>query len=105
MTRNNMCNDSQLRSMSSMVVEVVTFFRNRGHGRDVAISQAALALGLTDRRTWSFYYEQPVAATREQYHALRRSFLFHLDHQADDLACRSAAVRLRRQQLELEFDE
>jgi hypothetical protein len=89
--------------MASMVVEAVTFFRNRGHGRDVAISQAALALGLTERRTWSFYYEQPVAATREQYEAMRRSFLCHLDQQAEDLAKRSEAARLRRRQMALDL--
>jgi len=103
--RNNLCNDPDLiRSIESMVHDAVLFFRNRGHNRDAAIGQTALALGMTERRVWSFYYEQPVAAAREEYMAVRLAFIKHLAFQSEDLAQRSEAARMRRRQMEMEFE-
>ena len=104
MRRNNSCKPDTdfLRATEVMVSETVTYFRNRGHAHDVAIDQASIALGLTRRRTWTFYYQQPAAAIRDEYLRIRARFVDHLDEQAEDLARRSEAARLRRQQIELE---
>jgi hypothetical protein len=104
MPRNKSCKPERdlLRATEEMVTETVMFFRNRGHGRGVAIDQASLALGLTRRRTWTFYYQQPAAAIRDEYLQIRARFIEHLDEQAEDLTRRSEAARLRRRQMELE---
>lgn len=103
MTCNNLCDDDPdwVRSIESMVSETVLFFRNRGHRRDAAIEQAALALGLSNRRTWSFFYSQPVAAARDEYGAIRERFARHLEYQADDYARRSEGVRAKLRQMDL----
>lgn len=102
---NNLCNANPewLRAVEEMVVETVLYFRNRGHNRDTAIEQGSLALGLSNRRVWSFFYQQPVAIAREEYEQIRSAFAAHLDHQAEDLARRSEAARLRRRQLTLDI--
>jgi hypothetical protein len=99
MTCNKPCDD-HVRATEEMVFETVTYFRNRGHKRDIAIEQTALALGLSPRKTWSLFYSQPVAVLGEEYNRIRRAFANHLDEQADDLVRRSEAARLRRQQIE-----
>lgn len=105
MHRNNLCKPETdiRRATEEMVTETVMYFRNRGHDRDVAIDQASLALGLTRRRTWTFYYQQPAAAIRDEYLKIRARFVDHLDAQAEDLARRSEAARLRRRQIEMEL--
>ena len=77
MRRNNLCdsNPEWLRAAEEMVVDTVLFFRNRGHRRDTAIEQGALALGLTSRKAWSLFYQQPVAIAREEYQQIRRAFI------------------------------
>jgi len=104
MTCNNLCNADPdwLRSIEEMVCETVIFFRNRGHRRDAAIEQAALALGLTNRRTWSFFYQQPVATVREEFESIRQAFARHLEYQAADYIRRSEIVRAKLRQIELD---
>ena len=99
MSRNKVCND-HVRATEKMVFEAVTFFRDRGHKRDIAIQQAASALGLSPRKAWSLFYGQPVAVLTDEYRRVRGAFVAHLDVQAEDLARRSEAARVRRRQFE-----
>jgi ABC-type transporter lipoprotein component MlaA len=92
------------REIEEMVCETILFFRNRGHNQDIAIEQTALALGLTRRKTRSIFYQEPFAAARDEYAAIRRAFIAHLEHQAEDLAHRSEAARMRRRQMQLELE-
>ena len=103
-TRNNLCdsNPQWIRAIEEMIFETVIFFRQRGHKRDIAIEQASLALGLTQRRTWSIFYEQPFAITRDEYAAIRERFARHLEFQADAYARQSEIVRAKLRQMELD---
>lgn len=92
-----------LRAIEEMVFETVTFFRTRGHNRDIAMEQTSLALGISRRRVWAIFYQEPFAATREQYGELRQSFARHLATQETELAKRSEAARLRRMQIEMDI--
>lgn len=103
MTCNNICETDPdwLRAIEEMVVDTVLFFRNRGHRRDIAIEQAALALGLSNRRTWSLFYQQPVATARAEYETIRQAFARHLEYQAEDYVRRSDAVKAKLRQMEM----
>lgn len=103
MTRNNFSNSNPewLRAIEGMVSETVLFFRNRGHNRDVAIEQAALALGMTRRKARSIFYQEPVGVAREERDRVFQAFMCHLDDQADDYTRRAEAVRAKRRQMEI----
>ena len=89
------------RAIESMVCDTVLFFRNRGHKRDIAIEQAALALGLSNRKARSIFYQEPVGTLREEYEAIRERFARHLEYQAEDYARRSEGVRAKLRQMDL----
>ena len=93
-----------LRAVESMVAEAITFFRNRGHRRTIAIEEAALALGITPRRTRSIFDGESVAMRPAEMDMVFRRFLRHLDAQAEDYAQRSAAVKAKRRQMEMRLE-
>lgn len=105
LTRNNLCDsESQwIKAAEQIIYETVISFRQRGLRRDAAIEQASLALGITPRRTWSIFYDQPFAMPRKEYERLKKNFAAHLEAEAIDLARRADAARLRRQQIELDL--
>lgn len=90
-----------LRAIEAMVSDTVTYFRNRGHKRDIAIEQASLALGISQRKTKSIFYQEPVAASQEDRDRVFQAFMSHLDQQAEDYARRAEAVKAKRRQMEL----
>jgi hypothetical protein len=90
-----------VRTLESMILEAVTYFRNRGHKNEHAIEQTALALEVTPRRVKSFLYSEAFATSEDEFDRIRGAFLRHLDAQADDLAARSEAARAKRRQMEL----
>lgn len=91
------------RTIQEIVSDAVMFFRNRGHNRTTAIEQAALALGMTQRKTRSIFYGEAFTLLDCEIRRVRAAFLTHLDQQADDLARRSEEARARRRQFELEI--
>lgn len=99
---NNSANRRDIvRSLSEIVLDAVTHFRNRGHRSDHAIQQAALALELSPRRVKSLVYGEAYSVAVDEYERVRRAFLRHLDEQAEDLMRRSEQARARRRQMEL----
>lgn len=103
MARNNISDNDRLRTVEEIVDDTIRFFRNRGHKRDVAIEQTALALGLTPRKTRSVFYGETFALLDCEIRHIRRAFARHLDERADDLARRSQEARMRRRQMDMEL--
>ena len=89
------------RAIEGIVAEVVVWFRNRGHTRNVAIDQAALALHLTPRKTRSILDREPFAMRREEYDRIFEAFMRHLDFQTEDHLAKTAAAKAKRRQIEL----
>lgn len=90
-----------LREAASMLEETVTAYRNRGHTRQHAVEQAALALGMTPRRAKALLYGEAFNVALDEYNAIKQRFLEHLDQEAESLAARFEAVRAKRRQMEM----
>lgn len=99
--KNSNSNPDLLGSLEAMVLETVLYFRNRGHRRDIAIEQGALALGLSPRKVKSIFYQEPVATSREEYDHIFLAFMRHLDAEAADYTRRAEAVKAKRRQMAL----
>lgn len=99
----NFSTNDPLRHVMSLLDDAVSSYRNRGHSRQHAVEQAALALGITPRRAKSLLYGEAFTVAVEEYRAIKARFLDHLDAEAEHLAARSAAARARRRQMELEI--
>lgn len=93
-----------LREAAELIDDAVTMVRNRGYTREKAIDQASVSLGMSKRRVKSFLYGEAICIAIDEYQKLKDRFLDHLDNEADHLAQRSAAVRLRRKQMEQDRD-
>lgn len=89
------------RAVEGIVAETVTWFRNRGHARNIAIEQAALALELTPRKTRSILDGDPFAMRREEYDRTFEAFMRHLDFQTEDHLRRAEASKAKRRQMEM----
>lgn len=95
--------EAWLRQVEEIVCDVVLYFSNRGHSRDVSIEQTGLALGLSARKTKRIFYQEPTAVFAEDHQSVKRLFAEHLYQRERDLARRSREARLRRKQIELEL--
>lgn len=92
-----------LGDVMSLLDQVVTDYRNRGHSRAVATEQAALALGITPRRVKSLLYGEAFKVTREEYRAIKAQYMKHLDAEAESLSARFQAVMAKRLQMEMDI--
>lgn len=92
-----------LGAVEGIVAETVLWFRNRGHTRNIAIEQTALALALTPRKTRSILDGEPFAVRREEYDRTFEAYMRHLDFRAEDHLNRIDAIRAKRRQMELMF--
>ncbi len=101
-SRKTFCDYDADRTVAEIVDDTVTFFRNRGHKRDTPFEQAALALGISQRKAWSIFYGQAFTLLPSEYRRIRDGFVRHLDERADDLARRSDQARMRRRQLTMD---
>lgn len=93
--------DGWYRAVEEFVADTVLYFRNRGHRNEIAIEQAALALGLTKPKTWSLLYQRPVVVTREEHDRVFLAVMRQLDERAEDFAKRRDAAIAKRRQMEL----
>jgi hypothetical protein len=103
MDRNLFSVKDPLRLVMEMIDDAASAFRNRGHSRQQAVDQAALALGVTPRKAKAWLYGESFKATEEEARAVRLRYLDHLDAEAESLAERSEAIRSRRRQISLEL--
>lgn len=103
MAGNDFSHNDRLRTVEEIVDDTVTFFRNRGHKRDVALEQTALALGLTPRRTRRIFYGEAVALLGVECRQIRQAFVCHLEKRADEYALKSETVRARLRQMQMEI--
>jgi len=101
MIRSNFSNSDRYRTIEEIVADVVTFFRNRGHNRDVALEQTALALGITPRKAKSIFYGEAWTLLDCEITRVRDRFIRHLEWQADDYTRRSDAVKAKLRQMEI----
>jgi len=101
MARNNFSNYDRFRTVEEIVADTVTFFRNRGHKRDIAIEQTALSLGITPRKAKSIFYGEIFTLLDGEITSIRAAFARHLEWQAEDYARRSEAVKLKLRQMDL----
>lgn len=92
-----------LGDVMSLLDQVVTDYRNRGHSRTLATEQAALALGITTRRAQALLYGQAFKITREEYRAIKAQYMKHLDAEAESLSARFQAVMAKRLQMEMDI--
>ncbi len=92
-----------LRDAMGLVDEMVTMIRNRGHTRQDAMRQAALALGISERRVKALSFGEAFAMAQDELQKIKLAYLDHLDTEADDLARRREAIREKRRQLILEI--
>lgn len=97
-------NSKLIREVAALIDDTVSAFRNRGYTREVAIQQAALALGMPPRRAKALIYGEAFSMAADEYAAIKARFVDHLDDEAASLAARFEAVKARRKQLELDLD-
>ncbi len=92
------------RSLAELLDEAATAFRNRGHTREHAVTQAALALGVKPNRAKGVLYGRIFSIAADEYRAARARFVEHLDDETAHLAERLAATQARRRQMELDLE-
>ncbi len=90
---NENSNNDGYRTVEEIVCETVTYFRNRGHRSEVAIEQAALALGLTPRKARSVFYGEAFTFLSCEIRRIRDAFVNHMEQQADEHARKAEAIR------------
>lgn len=88
------------REVAGFVDETVTAYRNRGHGRTLAIDLAAAALGMTARRVKAIVYGEPISGSDNEFRAIHQAYLRHLGDEAAVMAARIEALRAKRRELE-----
>jgi hypothetical protein len=103
MTWSKVSNGDPLCGVMSLLDQVVTDYRNRGHTRTIATEEAARALGITPRRAKSLLYGEAFKVQTEEYRAIKEKYLDHLDAEAANLAARFQAIMEKRQQLGMDI--
>lgn len=89
-----------IREAESIVDEVVTDYRNRGHRTPYAIKQAAQALGTSAWKAKALFYGEAGAICLDMLREMRLRFEAHLDAEAAHALERAAAKTARREQME-----
>jgi len=88
------------REVAGFVDETVTAYRNRGHGRTLAIELAAAALGMTARRVKAIIYGEPISGSVEEFEAIHGAYMRHLDDEERVMLARIEALKAKRRNLE-----
>lgn len=94
-----------IREAETIVSDVVTDIRNRGHRTPHAFEQAALTLGLSRRKVRELFYGEAGAIAREALETMRRLFLAHLDDEAEHAMRRASQRTATRKRLQQERDK
>lgn len=90
-----------IRKVENWVCDVVLAHRNKGLRSDHAIEQAALALGISKRKTRSFFYGEASGVAPSEFQQLRDRWVRHMEQQAEDYARKSDAIRAQLRQADM----
>lgn len=92
------------------VRKVVIFYKRRGSGFEVALEQAALDFGMTERRAKSLYYRELTAITRnellnivDRYPSIAEKLLTNIKSEAEGIEHDMREMLRRRDQYRLEL--
>lgn len=96
-------NFATIRKVEHWVCDVVLAHRNKGLRSEHAIEQAALALGISKRKTRAFFYGEASGVAPSEVQQLRERWVRHMEQQAEEYARKSDAIRARLLQGDMGF--